>query len=173
MKRAIYILALLLVILTGCSKQQKDYPNIKYSKIIKDVKWGSGVNEIKALLEDKYKLDFNKELKQSRQNSRVLEFTGGKIEGIGTQRWGVCFTDNCLTFIMIKIESGSANEIERIFLTLKNGVDKVSFTKMSAGENEWIFSENKDAKCTLQLAKCKNGITMLFSSSKFIKSSQK
>lgn len=173
MKYSISVLALFLVILTGCSKQQKDYPDVKYSQIVKDIKWGSGMNEIKTLLEDKYKLDYKQELKQSKPGIKVLEFTGGKVEGINTHSWEASFEGDSLIFIVVKVEPGTANEIERAFSSLKNGAAKVSFAKASNIENEWIFSENGAERCSLQLNKYKNGIVMLFSSDKFINSSRK
>jgi ubiquitin len=171
MKCVISVLALFIVILTGCGKQQKDYPDVKYSQIIKDVKWGAGFNEVKTLLEDKYNLGYKQEKKQSKPNSRVFEFTGGRVEGINTHSWEACFEGDSLVFIMVKVEPSSANE--KIFQSFKNGIEKISFAKTSDNENEWIFSENGAARCALQLNKYENGIVMMFSSNKFTNSSQK
>ncbi|MFO7523833.1 MAG: energy transducer TonB [Ignavibacteriaceae bacterium] len=143
---------------------------ITIEEILSKIKWNTNQAEIIRNASNYLKLTEHKELKQEDGSSRVIQFPGGTLYGIKTNKWTFALENDSLDFISIEIKSESDSEKTKIYKELKSEIEKISFTKIESHLNEWILSFDKKSIARLQIypGGRSSDIHILLSSSKYI-----
>ncbi len=143
---------------------------ITIEEILSKIKWNTNEAEIIRSASNYLKLNEHKELKQKDGSSRVIQFSGGTLYGIKTNKWTFALENDSLDFISIVIKSESDSEKSKTYNELKSEIEKISFTKIESHLNEWILSFDKKSIARLQIypGGRSSDIHILLSSSKYI-----
>ncbi|MFA4924975.1 MAG: hypothetical protein WC557_12340, partial [Ignavibacteriaceae bacterium] len=108
MKNSIYLIAIIFLVIAGCQKKPKQYPNVTFVQVFQDLKWDYNYAKVKNIFETKYGLEFSNELDPSKnsKNARHLKtfvFDGGKISGLKSQSWTITFDKDTLIYVLVGI----------------------------------------------------------------------
>ena len=143
---------------------------ITIEEILSKIKWNTNQAEIIRNASNYLKLTEHKELKQEDGSSRVIQFPGGTLYGIKTNKWTFALENDGLDFISIEIKSESDSEKSKTYNKLKSEIEKISLNKIESHLNEWLLSFDKKSIARLQIypGGGSSDIHILLSSSKFI-----
>jgi len=165
MKQCVILLSLISFFLFGCSKNLNKNQNVPVAKLIQDVKWDYNYEKIKDLLENKYGLEFDNEIEQTKKyknrNSKVFAFEGAKLNEINTWRWNVSFENDSLFDVVITIGAGPKEKSGEIIQKLKDAINELPYTKFTPLQDEWILEwvleQNDTPIGRIQITDFKNG----------------
>ena len=143
---------------------------ITIEEILSKIKWNTNQAEIIRNASNYLKLIEHKEIKQKDGSSRVIQFSGGTLYGIKTNKWTFALENDSLDFISIEIKSESDSEKSKTYNKLKSEIEKISLNKIESHLNEWLLSFDKKSIARLQIypGGGSSDIHILLSSSKFI-----
>lgn len=158
------ILFLLMSISFICC-QQKESPNTDLSQVIEDIKWNDSYSNVKQTFENKYGLEFEREVKQKDGNI-AYKFIGANINGIKTESWIALFTGDTLQVIDIMIFSETDEQNSGKLQNLKNDIESLPFDKQMIDDDFWVLSIDDKSKCGINLVTNQNVIGVLIHISK-------
>ncbi|MFA6597567.1 MAG: hypothetical protein WCS69_07580 [Ignavibacteriaceae bacterium] len=173
MKKSIYLIAIFFLVLAGCEKQPKQYPNVSIEQVFQDLKWDDNYAKVKNIFEKKYGLDFSGEIKltqgKHKRNLKAFKFEGGKISGLKSQSWSVTFDNDTLIDVLVGIVSETSDKCAKDILALRDTINNLPYEKFPRINYEWILHDKGKAIGRIQMMNgFGKGIAIYFSTNKFI-----
>jgi len=171
MKNSIYLIVVFLLVLAGCQKQPKQYPNVTFVQVFQDLKWNDNFANVKNILETKYDLEFTDELAKgkNKDNFKVFQFEGGKFSGFNCSEWRVAFENDSLMDVFVMIPSGTPKKCAQTVLDIRDTINNLPYEKFPRINYEWILHDKGKAIGRIQLTNSSGkGIIIFISTNKFI-----
>jgi len=169
MKNSVYLIAIIFLVLAGCEKQPKQYPNVSIEQVFQDLKWDDNFAKVKNILETKYGLEYNYEVKQNKKNKtgRAFIFDGGRFCGLKTESWNVLFVNDSLLCVNIGIKSETPKRCAQTVLDLRDTINNLPYEKFPRINYEWILQKKGEAVGSIQLINgFGKGVTIFISNNK-------
>jgi len=160
MKNSIYLIVIFFLVLAGCQKQPKQYPNVSIEQVFQDLKWDYNYAKVKNILETRYGLEFIEELKPrkplknkglNKDNFKVFSFEGGKFSGLKSDEWRVAFLNDSLFDVFVMIPSETPKKCAQTVLDLKDTINNLPYEKFPRINYEWILQKKGEAVGSIQL----------------------
>ena len=178
MKNSIYLIVIFFLVLAGCQKQPKQYPNVTFAQVFQDIKWNDNFANVKNFVETKYGLEFNEELKprkplknkgRNKDNFKVFQFEGGKFSGFNCYEWRVTFMNDSLWDVLIFIPSESRKKCAQTVLDIRDTINNLPYEKFPRINYQWILHDKGKAIGRIQMTNnFGRGVMLVLSSNKFI-----
>jgi len=171
MKNSIYLIVIFFLVLAGCAKQPKQYPNVTFTQVFQDIKWNDNFANVKNFLEAEYGLEFTEELAKgkNKDNFKVFQFEGGKFSGFNCYEWRVTFMNDSLWDVLIFIPSESRKKCAQTVLDIRDTINNLPYEKFPRINYEWILHDQGKAIGRIQMTNnFGRGVMLVLSSNKFI-----
>ncbi len=171
MKNSIYLIVIIFLVIAGCEKQPKHYPNVTFVQLFQDLKWDYNFAKVKNILETKYGLEYSDELAKGKNkgNFKVFQFEGGKFSGFNCSEWRVDFENDSLMDVFVFIPSESRKKCAQTVLDIRDTINNLPYEKFPRINYEWILHDKGKAIGRIQMMNSfGKGVILFISTNKFI-----
>lgn len=168
MKNIKYLLASLLLLFVGCTNQEKEIVNVELSQVMNDINWYEKYSNVKDLFENKYELEFEREVDQKEEGKRTYVFSGVKINNIKTKNCSIVFNNDSLNSIVFIIEEDSRENLSADLEKIKTAISNLPIEEYYKEDEFWIMKDDKEEINGIQLSSNSKAILISISSEKYI-----
>jgi len=171
MKNSIYLIVIIFLVLAGCQKKPRQYPNVTFAQVFHELKWNDNFANVKNILETKYGLEFTDELAKgkNKDNFKVFQFEGGKFSGYKCSEWRVTFMNDSLWDVLIFIPSESRKNCAQTVLDIRDTINNLPYEKFPRINYQWILHDKGKAIGRIQMTNSfGRGVMLFISTNKFI-----
>lgn len=168
MKTITSLSILFLVFLLSCGNQENKITNVVLSQLMNDINWHEDYSNVKDLLENKYKLEFERKVDQKEVGKSIYVFSGITINSIKTKNCSIVFNNDSLNSIVFTIEEDSKNPLSADLEKLKSAISNLPIEQYYKESEFWIVKDDQEEINGIQLSSNSKTILISISSEKYI-----